>query len=58
MNLKKIKPIKCPHCGYDGSDLKIGMQPIEMSPYGIYPPRILCSKCGRYFNIEFEEIEK
>lgn len=34
--------VKCPNCGYDGSDLKIGRVPIS-NP-------MMCSKCRRYFN--------
>lgn len=47
---RKMKEIKCPHCGYDGSDLWIGRQPIGIDISGI--PRILCSKCGRYFIVK------
>lgn len=48
-----MEEIKCPHCGYDGSDLKIGRKPIEIDILGI--PRILCSKCKRYFIVKEEK---
>ena len=40
--LGKVREIKCPNCGYDGSDLEIGRKPIS-NP-------MMCSKCRRYFN--------
>ena len=34
--------IVCPYCKYDGSDLKIGRNPIST--------KMMCAKCKRYFN--------
>ena len=38
-----------PYCGYDGSDLKIGIKPISMDIHG--NPKIVCSKCKQEFPV-------
>ena len=43
--------IKCPYCGYDGSDLKIGRRSIGLDVVG--NASILCSKCKRNFQVKF-----
>lgn len=45
--------IKCPHCNYDGSDLKIGRRLPSVSVTGI--PKMICSKCGREFIIDITD---
>lgn len=40
-------PIRCPYCGYDGSDLSIGRK-MPFVEYGVV--KMFCSKCGREFN--------
>ena len=40
--------IKCPYCGYDGSDLTIGMKMPAIDNLGV--PHIICSKCRNRFN--------
>lgn len=44
--------IKCPYCGYDGSDLTIG----RTMPYINHMGKCLirCSKCKREFNFEID----
>ncbi len=44
--------IKCPNCGYDGSDLSIGRKPISIDVVGV--SRIICSKCKYEFVVKME----
>ena len=39
--MKEQIEVKCPYCGYNGSDLKIGRNSISS--------KMMCAKCRRYF---------
>ena len=43
------KSIKCPYCGYDGGDLKIGRRLPNIDFLGT--PKLTCLKCKREFII-------
>jgi len=44
-----MNEIKCPYCGYDGSDLKIGRKIPYVTIGGL---KLDCSNCGRTFKVE------
>ena len=52
MRVSGFKDLKCPYCGYDGSDLSIGREPIAMGHFFSY---LDCSKCKERFRIVMEK---
>lgn len=49
--IKSLDEIKCEHCGYDGSDLKVGRKPAMME---IGYLRLICIKCKKDTKFKLE----